>query len=65
LARAATRRGMDLDIRAVGADDTGLPTGSVDAVVCTLVLCTVPAQLARGIHLDGLQRTAHDRRSTN
>jgi SAM-dependent methyltransferase len=33
---------VDLDIRAVGAEDTGLPTGSVDALVCTLVLCTVP-----------------------
>lgn len=42
LARAATRRGVDLDLRAVGAEDTGLPSGSVDAVVCTLVLCTVP-----------------------
>jgi SAM-dependent methyltransferase len=42
LARAALRRGVDLDIRAVGAEDTGLPTGSVDAMVCTLVLCTVP-----------------------
>jgi SAM-dependent methyltransferase len=41
LARAATRRGVDLDIRAVGAEDTGLPSGSVDAMVCTLVLCTV------------------------
>lgn len=42
LARAATRRGVDLDIRAVGAEATGLSTGSVDAMVCTLVLCTVP-----------------------
>ena len=42
LARAAIRRGVDLDIRAVGAEDTGLPTASVDAMVCTLVLCTVP-----------------------
>ena len=42
LVRAATRRGVDLDIRAVGAEDTGLPSGSVDAIVCTLVLCTVP-----------------------
>jgi SAM-dependent methyltransferase len=42
LARAATRRGVNLDIRAVGAEATGLPTGSVDAMVCTLVLCTVP-----------------------
>jgi SAM-dependent methyltransferase len=42
LTRAATRAGVDLDIHAVGAEATGLPTGSVDAIVCTLVLCTVP-----------------------
>ena len=42
LAQAAARRGVDLDIRAVGAEATGLPTASVDAIVCTLVLCTVP-----------------------
>ena len=41
LARAAARRGVNLEIRAVGAEDTGLPSGSVDAMVCTLVLCTV------------------------
>jgi SAM-dependent methyltransferase len=42
LGRAAARRGIDLDVRAVGAEATGLPASSVDAVVCTLVLCTVP-----------------------
>lgn len=42
LARAAARHGVALDIRAVGAEATGLPADSVDAVVCTLVLCTVP-----------------------
>ena len=42
LQAAAARRGIDLEIRAVGAEATGLPTASVDAVVSTLVLCTVP-----------------------
>ena len=42
LAQAAIRRGVNLDIRAVGAEATGLPPASVDAIVCTLVLCTVP-----------------------
>jgi SAM-dependent methyltransferase len=42
LARAATHRGVDLDIRAVGGEATGLRTGNVDAIVCTLVLYTVP-----------------------
>lgn len=38
---AAARHGVDVDIRTVGAQDTGLADGSVDAVVSTLVLCTV------------------------
>ena len=42
LRTAAARRGIDLEIRAVGAEATGLPAASVDAVVSTLVLCTVP-----------------------
>ena len=42
LARAAARRGVHVEIRPVSAEATGLPSGSVDAVVCTLVLCTVP-----------------------
>jgi SAM-dependent methyltransferase len=42
LARAAAERGISLDIRAQGAEATGLPSASVDTVVCTLVLCTVP-----------------------
>ncbi len=46
LARAAARRAIGLDVRPVGAEATGLPTGSVDAVVCTLVLCTVPDPVA-------------------
>jgi SAM-dependent methyltransferase len=42
LRAAAARRGIDLEVRAVGAEATGLPDASVDAVVSTLVLCTVP-----------------------
>jgi SAM-dependent methyltransferase len=42
LAAAARRRGITLDLRSAGADHIGLPDGSVDAVVSTLVLCTVP-----------------------
>jgi SAM-dependent methyltransferase len=42
LGRAAARHGIVLDVRAVGAESTGLPAESVEAVVCTLVLCTVP-----------------------
>ncbi|GAA4773356.1 class I SAM-dependent methyltransferase [Actinomycetospora chlora] len=41
LRASAARYGIDLEIRAVGAEDTGLPDGCVDAVVSTLVLCTV------------------------
>jgi SAM-dependent methyltransferase len=46
LARTAARRAISLDLRPVGAEATGLPTGSVDAVVCTLMLCTVPDPVA-------------------
>lgn len=46
LRRAAQRRGVTLDLRAVGAEATGLPDASVDDVVCTLVLCTVPDPVA-------------------
>jgi SAM-dependent methyltransferase len=46
LARTAARRAVDLDVRPVGAEATGLPGRSVDAVVCTLVLCTVPDPVA-------------------
>jgi SAM-dependent methyltransferase len=42
LARCAARNGIHLELRSVGAESTGLPSDSVDAVVCTLVLCTVP-----------------------
>jgi SAM-dependent methyltransferase len=46
LAAAARRRGVTLDIRVEGAEAIGLPDGSVDAVVSTLVLCSVPDQAA-------------------
>jgi SAM-dependent methyltransferase len=42
LAAAAHRRGIELELRAEGAEEIGLPDGSVDAAVSTLVLCTVP-----------------------
>ncbi|MCW6007168.1 methyltransferase domain-containing protein [Micromonospora sp. CPCC 205371] len=42
LAAAARRRGIVLELRAESAESIGLPDGSVEAVVCTLVLCTVP-----------------------
>lgn len=42
LERASARSGIHLDLRAVGAEATRLPRGGVDAVVATLVLCTVP-----------------------
>lgn len=42
LTRTAARHGVHLEVRTVGAEATGLPSDSVDAVVCTLVLCTVP-----------------------
>ncbi|MHC1557963.1 class I SAM-dependent methyltransferase [Actinomycetospora sp. C-140] len=41
LRAAAARHGVDLEIRAAVAEDTGLADASVDAVVSTLVLCTV------------------------
>jgi SAM-dependent methyltransferase len=46
LSAAARRRGVDLDLRASGAERTGIADASVDAVVSTLVLCTVPDQAA-------------------
>jgi ubiquinone/menaquinone biosynthesis C-methylase UbiE len=42
LRRQARRRGIELDLRQESADAIGLPDHSVDAVICTLVLCTVP-----------------------
>jgi SAM-dependent methyltransferase len=42
LRKAAQRYGIGLELREEGADAIGLPDASVDAVVSTLVLCTVP-----------------------
>ncbi|HZA87047.1 MAG TPA: class I SAM-dependent methyltransferase, partial [Acidimicrobiales bacterium] len=39
---AAARHGVELDLRLTDAEDTRLPDGSVDGVISTLVLCTVP-----------------------
>ncbi len=41
LRRNAARYGIDLEIREERAESTGLASASVDAVICTLVLCTV------------------------
>lgn len=41
LARAADRAGVRLLLRDRMAESTGLPTGSVDTVISSLVLCTV------------------------
>jgi len=52
LHRKATRYGIDLEIRENRAESTGLPSASVDAVICTLVLCTVddPAAALAEVH---------------
>jgi SAM-dependent methyltransferase len=42
LRKAALRYGIEVELREEGADAIGLPDESVDAVVSTLVLCTVP-----------------------
>jgi len=42
LLAAARRRGIEVELRAEGAERIGLPDASADAVVSTLVLCTVP-----------------------
>jgi SAM-dependent methyltransferase len=42
LRRHAARRRVELEIRRESAERTSLPDASVDAVICTLVLCTVP-----------------------
>ncbi|MDX1418557.1 MAG: class I SAM-dependent methyltransferase [Rubricoccaceae bacterium] len=41
LREAAARQGLAIDLRASAAHATGLPDGSADAVVSTLVLCSV------------------------
>jgi ubiquinone/menaquinone biosynthesis C-methylase UbiE len=46
LRRAAERYGLELDIRASGAERIDLPSESVDAVLASLVLCTVDDQEA-------------------
>jgi ubiquinone/menaquinone biosynthesis C-methylase UbiE len=46
LASTARRRGVTLRLLASGAEAIPLADGSVDAVVSTLVLCTVPDQRA-------------------
>jgi SAM-dependent methyltransferase len=42
LRRHAAQRHVELEVRQESAERTGLPDASVDAVICTLVLCTVP-----------------------
>lgn len=42
LRAAAREHGITLDLRERSAADTGLPDASVDAVISSLVLCTVP-----------------------
>jgi SAM-dependent methyltransferase len=42
LREAARRSGVALDLRAVGAEATGLPDGGADVVISSLVLCSVP-----------------------
>ena len=44
--RRSARREIDLEIRVERAESIGLETASVDAVICTLVLCTVEDQSA-------------------
>ena len=39
---AADEHGIDIELRNAPASDTGLPTDSVNAVISTLVLCSVP-----------------------
>ncbi|MEV4348418.1 methyltransferase domain-containing protein [Actinoplanes sp. NPDC049596] len=46
LRAAAGRRDIELDLRARPAEDTGLPDGSADAVISSLVLCTVTDPVA-------------------
>jgi ubiquinone/menaquinone biosynthesis C-methylase UbiE len=41
LQKAASRHGIELRLRETVADDTGLPDDSADAVISSLVLCTV------------------------
>jgi SAM-dependent methyltransferase len=46
LQRAARSHGIELDLRAESAERIGLDDASVDAVISTLVLCSVPDPVA-------------------
>lgn len=46
LRKAARKHGLNLEIRAEGAERTGFADASVEVIVSTLVLCTVPDQAA-------------------
>jgi SAM-dependent methyltransferase len=46
LRAAARRRGIELELRTATAERIALPDASADAVVSTLVLCTVPDPVA-------------------
>ncbi|MCL4791546.1 MAG: methyltransferase domain-containing protein [Gammaproteobacteria bacterium] len=52
LHEAARQHGLNCELRAMGAGQLDLPDQSVDAVVCTLVLCTVeePTRVLREVH---------------
>jgi ubiquinone/menaquinone biosynthesis C-methylase UbiE len=51
LRQAAGRHALNCELRPVSAGELDLPAQSVDAVVCTLVLCTVedPGQIIREV----------------
>jgi len=51
LGHAASKYGLNCELRPVGAGQLDLPPQSIDAVVCTLVLCTVedPGQILREV----------------
>lgn len=52
LKRSAQRRGIELEVRDVIAERIDLPDESADAVISSLVLCSVadPAQVANEVH---------------
>ena len=52
LKRSAQRRGIELEVRDVIAERIDLPDDSADAVISSLVLCSVadPAQVANEVH---------------
>jgi SAM-dependent methyltransferase len=54
LVDAGHHHNIDVELLACGAGDVPLPDASVDAIVCTLVLCTVPdpaAAIAEAVRL--------------